>query len=193
MQNPTTVSKKSKAKGKSKVNVKMLAFSAMFAALITVTTAFIKIPSALGYTHAGDSMIYLAASILPGPYAIVASSIGGALADIISGYAYWALPTAIIKAFNAVPFVLCRMILKKYNRDDRIINIPNLLMLIPTTAVTVFGYLLANALLYDWAAAVAELATWYLQPGVGAIIYIALGTGLDSIKFKQKMLPRILR
>ena len=39
-------------------NIKMLAFSAVFAALITVTTAFVKIPAPLGYIHAGDSMIF---------------------------------------------------------------------------------------------------------------------------------------
>lgn len=174
-------------------NVKVIALTAMFATLVTVTTAFIKIPSPLGYSHAGDSMIYLGASILPGPFGIIAASIGGALADLISGYAHWALPTAIIKAFNAVPFVICGKILKKYNKDNKIINIPNLLMLIPTTIVTVGGYFLANGLMYGWAAAIGELATWWLQPGTGALIYIAVGIGLDSIKFKQKMLPNIMR
>ena len=100
---------KTVSKTDSKYNVKLIAITAMCAALITVTTAFIKIPSPLGYSHAGDSMIYLAASILPGPFGIIASSIGGALADLISGYPHWAIPTAIIKAVNAVPFVLCRM------------------------------------------------------------------------------------
>ena len=86
------------SKSKSKINVKLIAITAMCAALVTVTTAFIKIPSMFGYSHAGDSMIYLAASILPGPYGIIASSIGGALADLISGYPQWAIPTAIIIA-----------------------------------------------------------------------------------------------
>ncbi len=184
---------KSKKIEGSKVNVKLITITAMFAALVTVTTAFIKIPSALGYTHAGDSMVYLAASILPGPYGIIASSIGGALADIISGYANWAIPTAIIKAVNALPFVVCRIILKKYKKDDKIINIPNLIMLIPTTAVTVFGYFIANGLMYSWEGALAELATWWLQPLAGALIYVALGAGLDAAKFKQKILPNILR
>ena len=74
---------KTVSKTDSKYNVKLIAITAMCAALITVTTAFIKIPSPLGYSHAGDSMIYLAASILPGPFGIIASSIGGALADRI--------------------------------------------------------------------------------------------------------------
>ena len=47
----------SKAKQKSTTNVKLIAVTAMFAALVTVTTAFIKIPTPLGYSHAGDSMI----------------------------------------------------------------------------------------------------------------------------------------
>lgn len=183
----------SKTRHKSSLNVKMLAVTAMFAALVTVTTAFIKVPTPLGYSHAGDSMIYLGASVLPGPFGILAASIGGALADLISGYANWALPTAIIKAFNALPFVLCSMALRKYGKADKIINIPNIIMIIPTTMVTIGGYFLANALMYGWAAAVGELSLCWLQPTVGAVLYIALGLGLDAIKFKQRILPETLR
>ena len=46
---------KTVSKTDSKYNVKLIAITAMCAALITVTTAFIKIPSPLGYSHAGDS------------------------------------------------------------------------------------------------------------------------------------------
>ena len=49
---------KTVSKTDSKFNVKLIAITAMCAALVTVTTAFIKIPSPLGYSHAGDSMIY---------------------------------------------------------------------------------------------------------------------------------------
>ena len=67
-------------------NVHSLAITAMFAALITVTTAFIKIPAPLGYVHAGDSMIYLAASVLPEPLGFLAAAVGGGLADLLAGY-----------------------------------------------------------------------------------------------------------
>lgn len=183
----------SKAKQKSTTNVKLIAVTAMFAALVNVTTAFIKIPTPLGYSHAGDSMIYLGASILPAPFGIIAASIGGALADLLSGYAHWAIPTAIIKAFNALPFIICGIILKKKGKNDKIINIPNLIMIIPTTMVTVGGYFIANGLMYGWAAAIGELSLWWLQPSVGAILYVTLGLGLDAIKFKQKVLPETLR
>ena len=174
---------KTVSKTDSKFNVKLIAITAMCAALITVTTAFIKIPSPLGYSHAGDSMIYL----LPGPFGIIASSIGGALADLISGYPHWAIPTAIIKAVNAVPFVLCRMAMKKRGKDEKIISPSSLLMLIPTTIVTIGGYFIANGLMYDFGAAIAELPTCWLQPGVGALIYIVVGIGLDKINFKKKL------
>ena len=83
---------------KTKYSGKALAVTAMFAALITAATAFIKIPAPLGYAHAGDSVIYLAACILPAPFGFIAASVGGALADLLSGYAVWAIPTAVIKA-----------------------------------------------------------------------------------------------
>lgn len=120
-------------------------------------------------------------------FGIIASSIGGALADLISGYPHWAIPTAIIKAVNAVPFVLCRMAMKKRGKDEKIISPSSLLMLIPTTIVTIGGYFIANGLMYDFGAAIAELPTCWLQPGVGALIYIVVGIGLDKINFKKKL------
>ena len=47
----------------------------MLAALVVVTTAYIKVPAPLGYTHIGDSMVYLSAVLLPGPYGFLAASI----------------------------------------------------------------------------------------------------------------------
>ena len=167
------------------VNVRILTLAAVFAALITVTTAFVKIPAPLGYVHAGDSVVYLAASVLPGPFGFAAAAIGGGLADLLAGYPQWAVATAIIKALNVLPFFLIKFALKKSLRRDKIINIPNLLMLIPTTIVTVAGYFVANAILYDAAAAAAELLPNLFQAGVGAVLFIVLGAGLDAVKFKS--------
>ncbi|MCH5298945.1 MAG: ECF transporter S component [Ruminococcus sp.] len=176
-----------RTKTTSNSNVKTITLTAMFAALVTVATAFIKVPTALGYCHAGDSMVYLAACILPGPYGIIASAIGGGFADLISGFPQWILPTVIIKALNAVPFVILRNFLIKKNKDNRIINAGSIMTLIPTSFVTVFGYFIANLLLFDLGGAVAELATWYVQPGLAAVVFIAVGLGLDAIKFKSNI------
>ena len=57
--------------GKFKLNQVVLA--ALFAALTTVLTYYVKIPSVNGYMHIGDSMIYLCASLLPTPLAALSS------------------------------------------------------------------------------------------------------------------------
>ena len=47
-----------------------IVIAAMFSAMIAVMTAFVQIKTPTGgYVHLGDSMIYLAASFLPLPYA----------------------------------------------------------------------------------------------------------------------------
>ena len=173
------------------INAQTIALTAMFAALVTVTTAFIKIPAPLGYTHAGDSMIYLAACSLPGPFGFLAAAIGGALADILSGYAHWAIPTAIIKSLNVLPFFIVRYALKNRAKKDAVITLPNLLMLIPTTLITLGGYFAANALMYDASAAFAELLPNLIQAAVGAAGFIVIGLGLDAVGFKKKLLPRL--
>ena len=182
-----TIKVKAKAQ-KSKATGKALAVSAMFAALITVTTAFIKIPAPMGYAHAGDSMVYLTANVLLAPFSFIAAAIGGALADIMSGYAVWAIPTAIIKALNVLPFFLVRLILSKNNKDDKILRLPIIAALIATTAVTVGGYFIANALLYDVSAAIAETPFNIMQSIVGAVLFAALAAALDAVKFKQHIL-----
>ena len=172
---------------KTKFSGKTMALTAMFAALITVTTAFIKIPAPLGYAHAGDSMVYLAACVLPAPFSFIAAAIGGAIADLIAGYAVWAIPSAIIKALNVLPFFIVRIILRRNHKDDKIWRLPLLAALVATTAVTVGGYFTADWLLYDSAVAFGEIPFNLVQSAVGAVLFSALGIALDSIKFKQKI------
>lgn len=168
--------------------IKLFTLSAMFSALITVSISFIKIPFVLGYCHAGDSIVYLCASILPAPFSTIASAIGGCLADLLAGYPNWALATAIIKALNTIPFIIATNVLKKKNNDKKIINIVYLLMLIPTSLITIVGYFVANFIMYGIGPAVAEIPINLAQSVIGALIYVALGLGLDSIKFKKKVL-----
>lgn len=83
-----------------------LSYSGMFAALTALLTALLHIPVTNGYVHCGDAVIYLAAAILPLPYAVGASAVGGMLADLISGYPAYALPTFLIKGLLAAAFSL---------------------------------------------------------------------------------------
>ena len=174
----------------NRVKTRLAVLTAMFTALTVVTTAYIKIPAPLGYIHVGDSMVYMAACVLPGPFGFFAAAIGGGMADLLAGYPQWALPTAIIKALNVLPFFLVKLYLSKSTgaRAGKIINVPNLLMLIPTTLVTLGGYFVANSILYDAGAAVAELLPNLVQAAASGILFVVLGLGLDSVRFKEKVL-----
>jgi len=47
-----------------------ICLTALMAAIIYVFTAYIHVPSHTGYTHVGDGFLYLAASLLPAPFAV---------------------------------------------------------------------------------------------------------------------------
>ena len=179
---------------KNSERIRLIALSGMFAAMITVMTTFIRIPASHnGYTHAGDSMIYLAAMVLPAPFAAAASSVGGFMADILAGAPEWAFATAIIKAINTLPFIAVRYYLKKLGRDNRIISPYSIAMLIPTSLVTIVGYYIAEGLMFGFEASlVTTLITGWLQPTAGAAVFILVGGALDGIGFKSKIYPGIM-
>ena len=63
-----------------------LVTAALFAAAIAVMTAYmlhIPIPTG-GYIHIGDALIYLAACLLPAPWAMAAGAVGAGLADLLT-------------------------------------------------------------------------------------------------------------
>ena len=86
----TTVQVKNSTK-----HIQLICVTGLFAAMIYVLTAWLHIPTGAGYTHAGDGLIYLAASMLPTPYAMAAGAIGAGLADGLSGFVVW-LPGTIV-------------------------------------------------------------------------------------------------
>ena len=84
--------------------IKEMVYTALFAALVCVATFIIKVPSPItgGYTHLGDGFIFIAVILLGKKNGAWAGSIGAALADIIGGYSFYALPTFIIKGIMAL-------------------------------------------------------------------------------------------
>ena len=95
----TTVQVKNSTK-----HIQLICVTGLFAAMIYVLTAWLHIPTGAGYTHAGDGLIYLAASMLPTPYAMAAGAIGAGLADGLSGFVVWLPGTIVIKAITALCF-----------------------------------------------------------------------------------------
>ncbi len=162
--------------------VRMITFSGLFAAVIFVVT-LIHVPTGNGYTHAGDGVIYLAASLLPMPYAIAASALGGLLADGLSGAAIWIPATIVVKMITAAFFT---------SKKDKIISLRNILAIIPSLAVCIAGYSLYEAQFIlggisasTLTAAFLEFPAYIVQVAASTALYIIVGLFLDKIKFKK--------
>lgn len=165
-----------------------IVIAAMFAAMIAVMTAFVQIKTPTGgYVHLGDSMIYLAASFLPLPYAILTAAIGGGIADLLV-YPETIIYTVIIKAINAVFFSA---------KGDKLLTKRNALMTIPSGLVTVVGYslskLIRQLLAGDSFHSAVVNALWKIpengiQAVASALIFIVIALALDKADIKKRML-----
>lgn len=146
--------------------------------MIFVLTMFIKIPVASGYIHFGDALIYLA-SLIIGPWAVIAGIIGEGLVDLIS-YPMYVPATVIIKAVLALLFLIIK------NKSSRLLNVYSALMTVPAALVTVGGYLLADMLI-DKSFAVVDIPGNIIQAGASAVIFIILAAALDRVNIKDKI------
>lgn len=175
----TTLSKSNK-RSLSHQKIAYLTTTALFTALVCITTAYIfhiPIGSNNGYVHVGDAIIYLAASILPAPYAMIAGGLGGAMADLLTA-PVWAPATFIIKMINVIPFTC---------KKDRIINTRNVIALFLSGMITFVGYFIAEGIMFGtWAALIPSLLSGWIQPLGSAIVFLILGTTLDRMNFKNR-------
>lgn len=164
-------------------------YAALFAALITVLTAYFHINTGTnsGYIHFGDSMIYIASCVLPFPYAAAAASIGGALADLLSGAPVWSIPTLIIKALNVVPFVFMSLVSEKRRKIDRIISSPSVIAAVFSGIITSAGYFIAESIIFSFRVAAVSFWPGLIQPVGSILLFYIAGTALDAIKFKSKI------
>ena len=166
---------------KKRSRIHNLTLSGIFAALITIFTAYIgHIPVGIngGYIHFGDGLIYLAATILPMPYAMLAGAIGGGMADLLTAPA-WTLATVIIKALIVIPFT---------NSSIRILGKRNLVAPVISYFISATGYYIAEALLFGTKAAIiTSFSGSFIQSFGSMIFFLMLGTTLDRIGFKARM------
>ena len=155
-----------------------MTLTALFAALIYLLTAYLHIPSANGYTHIGDAFIYLAGALLPPGYAAAAGAIGAALADLLTGYAFWAPGSIIIKTLTALFFT---------STASKILCTRNLVALIPSFVLCVGGYYLYEALLIqNFVSPLAGIPGYCIQVLASAVVYLLLGAALDHLHLKAR-------
>ncbi|MCL2106565.1 MAG: TIGR04002 family protein [Oscillospiraceae bacterium] len=139
-----------------------------------------------GYLHAGDAVVYLAACLLPMPYAMAAGAIGGGLADVLGGAAMWAPATLVIKSLLTVPFGWKR-------RSGQKLLGPRAALAVPAASlISILGYYAAELILFpqNW----RELLL-YSVPGnaLQAVFSAALFLPLAAVLDRSKLTDRLLR
>lgn len=164
--------------------IRLIVLSGVFAAMIFVATGYLHVNTNAGYTHFGDGLLFLAASLLPAPYAAAAGAIGAGMADIVS-MPIWAPATIVIKACTALLFT---------SKRETVVNRRNILALIPALILCVVGYCLFETAVmiggYNAAAfakAFASTPAYCVQIAGSSTLYILLGTALDKAGIKRRM------
>lgn len=163
--------------------IRLMCIAGIFTAIVFVFTAYLHIPSHTGYTHVGDGFIYLAACMLPLPYAMFVGAGGALLADCLTGYAIWAPGSIIIKTVAVLFFS---------RKSARIISIRNLLALIPAWAVCIGGYYLYEALITgNFVAPLSGIPGYITQSVLSSILFVVAGLAMDKLNAKNTLVGGI--
>lgn len=165
---------------KANDNLRRLVVAALFAAAITVMTAYvlhIPIPTG-GYVHLGDALIYTAACLLPAPYAICAAVVGAGLADLLTA-PMWVLPTVIIKALVVLPFT-CKC--------SRLLCKRNVVGMCAAAAISPLLYSVAACILLgDLYAFWPQFAGTLVQAIGSGLVFTLVAGALDRAKLKARL------
>ena len=169
-------------KSTSLSKVRYLTMTGFMAALITIMTAYIcHIPVGMngGYIHFGDSLIYLAAVLLPRPYALAAAAIGGGMADLLTA-PIWAPATIIIKMLIVLLFS---------NKSTKIVTPRNIFAAVLAYFISGLSYFLADYILFgSWSVLLISMSQSLIQSGGSAVFFVILGHVLDEAHIKTRFI-----
>ena len=161
-----------------KENLRPLMTASLFAAAVTVMTAYmlhIPLPTG-GYIHLGDALIYLAACLLPVPYAAAAAAIGAGLADLLTA-PMWVLPTLVIKAVLALFFT---------SKSERILCPRNCAAVVMAGLFSPAAYALAGCAMAGTMTAFLPQFLGTLVQGIGSgALFLVIAPALDGVKLKE--------
>lgn len=158
---------------------RLMCISGIFTALVFVVTAYLHIPTANGYIHVGDGLIYLAACLLPLPYALAVGAGGALLADCLTGFAIWAPGSVIIKAATVFLFSC---------KKKSLINPRSLTALLPAALLCAGGYYLYESLIYqNFISPIAGIPASLTQSVASSVLFILVGIAADKTHLKSRI------
>lgn len=146
----------------------LLVLAGLFAALITVATMMVRIPTPTkGYINLGDCFVNITGWLLGPIYGGAAAGIGSSLSDLFAGYTVYVIPTFIIKGLMAVvAFAVFKVLRKKLpTLVGRIISA------IAAELVMVAGYAVYESFLYGSAATALTGVAGNILQGIGGVLF----------------------
>lgn len=169
---------------------KNIVLAGLLAAMVCVATTFLHIPIVGGgYVHLGDTVIYLAAALLPTPYAMAAAAVGAGLADLLVA-PMWAPFTVVIKALMVLAFTA---------KKETLFCRRNALAPVLAGVIGIAGYYVAEAIIL-WLSgsalatagvtAVAAIPFNAMQEVVGGVAFVLLALALDRLQIKKRLARR---
>lgn len=163
-----------------KWNAKQITLVALAMAVVCIATMVIQIPIPLGYMHLGNCCILLISVFLDTVTGTLASGIGSAMADLLSGYPQWIIPTLIIKGLMG--YTVAR-ISKKDKKRAGIISIRMFLATASGILIMIMGYTLFGMLLYgSVASGLAQIPGLSLEGVLGMALFYMIGFVLEKSK-----------
>ena len=139
---------------------------ALFSALVCVLTIFVQIPWGKGYINFGDTLIFLAASLLGPVGGMIAGAIGSSLADLFSGFATYAPFTFVVKGGEGF---LCSILYTYVFRKQRPM-LRRLFSMLIAGAWMIIGYFLTDLMLYGWEASLFNFVSGPIQAGASLVV-----------------------
>ena len=147
---------------------KKLAINALAIALVCVSTMVIQIPIPLGYMHLGNMT------------GMLAGGIGSCLADLLSGYTQWIIPTLIIKGIMGL---VIAMIAYREGEEIRMMRLRTFLGAAAGIVIMIAGYTFAGCFLYGgMAAGFAQIPGLTTEGVIGLLLFYVIGFAFEKAK-----------
>ena len=161
--------------------------ASIFAALITVGTMIIQVPTPTkGYIHIGDSIVYLAGILLGPFFGFLAAALGSFLADVFSSYLIYAVPTFMIKGLVALFVGLIYNSLSKNTEKWSLKTLYFVIAFTVGTIIMVGGYYIYESFLYGYKGALLGVPANIIQGLGGGILAVPVLLALDKNGFNNK-------
>ena len=171
------------------ISAKKIAYTALFAALCCIVTYVLPIPMPHGYFNFGDVFVLLSGWLLGSVWGGVAAGVGSALADLLAGYADYALITFFVKFTMAIVAYYGYVLLNKVIQKPALDFLPRFAAALVAELIMAFGYFAYECFAYGIGGGLAALPANLLQGGCCLARGVALIVVLSQIPLIKKQFP----